>query len=70
MFPQLLRLKVEAYSTLNEGDEDKNAEAKLVERMAATGLPPPSDSLLAPAALYLTAIMEYVHLFCRITSNH
>ncbi|KAJ4479119.1 hypothetical protein J3R30DRAFT_3474226 [Lentinula aciculospora] len=54
---ELLRLKCEAYSTLNESDGDKSAESKLQERMAGTGQPP-KPSLVAPAALYLTAILE------------
>ncbi|KAJ3879534.1 hypothetical protein F5051DRAFT_370814 [Lentinula edodes] len=54
---ELLRLKCEAYSTLNESDGDKSAEARLQERLVGTG-PPPKPSLIAPAALYLTAILE------------
>ncbi|KIK67609.1 hypothetical protein GYMLUDRAFT_785545 [Collybiopsis luxurians FD-317 M1] len=54
---ELLRLKCEAYSTLNESDGDKSAESRLHERFAATGQPP-RPSLVAPAALYLTAILE------------
>ncbi|KAJ4471649.1 hypothetical protein C8R41DRAFT_776669 [Lentinula lateritia] len=56
---ELLRLKCEAYSTLNESDGDKSAEARLQERLVGTG-PPPKPSLIAPAALYLTAILEHV----------
>ncbi|KAL0070102.1 hypothetical protein AAF712_002589 [Marasmius tenuissimus] len=55
---ELLRLKCEAYSTLNESDEDLTAESKLHERMAVSGHQPPKPSLVAPAALYLTAILE------------
>ncbi|KAJ3775691.1 hypothetical protein FB446DRAFT_824789 [Lentinula raphanica] len=54
---ELLRLKCEAYSTLNESDGDKSAETRLLDRMAGSG-PPPKPSLVAPAALYLTAILE------------
>ncbi|KAJ3985758.1 hypothetical protein F5890DRAFT_1508207 [Lentinula detonsa] len=54
---ELLRLKCEAYSTLNESDGDKSAESKLQDRLAGTGQPP-KPSLVAPAALYLTAILE------------
>ncbi|KAK7470255.1 hypothetical protein VKT23_001689 [Stygiomarasmius scandens] len=54
---ELLRLKCEAYSTLNESDENQAAESRLAERMSTAG-PPPKSSLVAPAALYLTAILE------------
>ncbi|KAF7332567.1 hypothetical protein MKEN_00139400 [Mycena kentingensis (nom. inval.)] len=56
---ELLRLKCEAYCTLNESDEDSAAVAKLQERMAALGgTTPPPPALVAPASLYLTAILE------------
>ncbi|KAF9266267.1 hypothetical protein L218DRAFT_922830 [Marasmius fiardii PR-910] len=56
---ELLRLKCEAYSTLNESDEDPVAESRLLERMAGvSNQQPPKPSLVAPAALYLTAILE------------
>lgn len=58
---QLLRLKCEAYSTLNDADEDIIAESRLSTRMREAGhLVPPSASLVAPAALYLTAVLEHV----------
>ncbi|KAH7926774.1 hypothetical protein BV22DRAFT_1111470 [Leucogyrophana mollusca] len=57
---ELLRLKCEAYSTLSDTDENSDAEARLYERMNADGFPPPKQLLLAPAALYLTAILESV----------
>ena len=58
---KLLRLKCEAYSTLNEADEDPEAEVRLQNRMGqAGGLSPPKASLVAPASLYLTAILECV----------
>ncbi|KAF8915243.1 hypothetical protein CPB85DRAFT_1433156 [Mucidula mucida] len=55
---ELLRLKCQAYSTLNESDDDPVAESLLEERMADTHLHPPSPALVAPASLYLTAILE------------
>jgi len=56
---QLLRLKCEAYSTLNETDEDPEAESRLQNRMSqGGGLSPPKPTLVAPASLYLTAILE------------
>ncbi|KAF9464821.1 hypothetical protein BDZ94DRAFT_1320696 [Collybia nuda] len=55
---ELLRLKCEAYSTLNEGDEDAGAEGRIYERLGAAGGTPPKAALMAPAALYLTAILE------------
>jgi hypothetical protein len=58
-FLQLLRLKCEAYSTMNDTDEDAEVERRLDERMVrAGGTTPPHVSLVAPAALYLTAILE------------
>lgn len=56
---QLLRLKCVAYSTLNDTDEDGQAERKLAERMGNGDLGC-SPALVAPAALYLTAILECV----------
>ncbi|KAJ7098695.1 hypothetical protein B0H15DRAFT_901252 [Mycena belliarum] len=56
---ELLRLKCEAYSTLNESDEDSTAVARLQEKMTQLGgTTPPMTGLVAPAALYLTAILE------------
>lgn len=57
---QLLRLKCQAYSTLSDSDEDAQAEARLTERMSQgdSGASPPQATLVAPAALYLTAILE------------
>lgn len=55
---QLLRLKCEAYSTLSDTDENSDAENRLFQRMSAEGISPPKQTLLAPASLYLTAIIE------------
>ncbi|KAJ7771084.1 hypothetical protein DFH07DRAFT_241274 [Mycena maculata] len=56
---ELLRLKCEAYSTLNESDEDSAAVGLLQERMTQLGgTIPPTPALVAPASLYLTAILE------------
>ncbi|KAG5648795.1 hypothetical protein DXG03_000144 [Asterophora parasitica] len=55
---ELMRLKCEAYSTLNESDEDHGAEGGINDRMIAAGGAPPKATLMAPAALYLTAILE------------
>lgn len=63
---QLLRLKCEAYSTLNESDEDPSVEDRIQERFIQALVVPPSATLLAPAALYLTAILEYVFSVCSI----
>ncbi|KAH8830179.1 hypothetical protein DL96DRAFT_1813267 [Flagelloscypha sp. PMI_526] len=58
---ELLRLKCEAYSTLNESDEDPEAESRLQNRMITQGaVTSPRQSLVAPAALYLTAILESI----------
>lgn len=57
---QLVRLKCQAYSTLSDSDEDPQAEARLAERLgkALPGVSSPKPTLVAPAALYLTAILE------------
>ncbi len=55
---QLLRLKCEAYSTLNEQDEDPNSENRVNEMFEKVYSHPPKSILLDPAALYLTAILE------------
>jgi hypothetical protein len=56
-FFKLMRLKCEAYATLNDQDEDLDAEKHLYGRMGGT---PPSTALVAPAALYLTAVLECI----------
>ncbi|KZT06511.1 uncharacterized protein LAESUDRAFT_714246 [Laetiporus sulphureus 93-53] len=65
---ELLRLKCEAYSTMNDTDEDTEAERRLNERMG--GALPLSVAELAPAALYLTAILEYIceHILSNVSS--
>lgn len=55
---QLLRNKCEAYSTLNEADEDPAVEANIHDRFSRLGVPAPKQALVAPASLYLTAILE------------
>lgn len=57
---ELLRLKCEAYSTLSDADENPDAEVRLIERMTAEGTSVPKEALLAPASLYLTAIIESI----------
>ncbi|EKM59939.1 uncharacterized protein PHACADRAFT_181874 [Phanerochaete carnosa HHB-10118-sp] len=58
---ELLRLKCEAYTTMNDLDEDEDAERKLSEKMLEAGNPhPPGVRLVSPAALYLTAILEHI----------
>ncbi|KAG1752482.1 uncharacterized protein EDB91DRAFT_519340 [Suillus paluster] len=57
---ELLRLKCEAYSTLSDTDENSDAENRLKEHMHADGVPPPKQEVLAPASLYLTAIIESI----------
>lgn len=56
---QLLRMKCEAYSSLGDQEEDTQAEGVLHARMVQTaGETTPKLSAIAPAALYLTAILE------------
>ncbi|KAF7789453.1 hypothetical protein EIP86_000398 [Pleurotus ostreatoroseus] len=58
---ELLRLKCEGYTTMNDGDEDADAIKRVNDKMSiATGLPVPHTSVMAPASLYLTAILEHV----------
>ncbi|GJE87477.1 hypothetical protein PsYK624_035600 [Phanerochaete sordida] len=58
---ELLRLKCEAYTTMNDLDEDDEGEKKLRVRMLEAGsTAPPDEHLVAPAALYLTAILEHI----------
>lgn len=65
---QLLRLKCQAYSTLGDSDEDPQAEARLIDRLgkSVNDATPPKATLVAPAALYLTAILEYVTFFASV----
>ncbi|KAH9927304.1 uncharacterized protein B0H18DRAFT_1104153 [Fomitopsis serialis] len=67
---ELLRLKCEAYSTMNDSDEDGEAERRLSERMKDSSVSPPQTSEVAPAALYLTAILESIceHILGKISS--
>ncbi|KAH7103061.1 hypothetical protein BKA62DRAFT_698490 [Auriculariales sp. MPI-PUGE-AT-0066] len=58
---ELLRMKCEAYSTLSDFDGDAEVEAQLQQRIATAGGPAaPRVQAIAPAALYLTAILEHV----------
>lgn len=46
---------------MNDADEDADVERELNARMRSiSGLLPPRSTFVAPAALYLTAILEYV----------
>jgi len=45
---------------LSDTDENSDAEIRLKERMNADGVPPPKQDVLAPASLYLTAIIESI----------
>ena len=53
-------MKCEAYSTLNEEDEDPNLEGRVSEKLGKPHPHPPKVGLVDPAALYLTAILELV----------
>jgi len=57
---KLLRLKCSAYSTLNEEDEDPADETRVNEIFTKAHSHSPTNELLDPAALYLTAIIELV----------
>ena len=61
---QLLRLKCEAYSTFNDTDDDTDAEKRWLSKVtSANGFAPHNVQYIAPAALYLTAILECVFTF-------
>lgn len=58
---ELLRMKCEAYSTLSDYDGDAEVEAQLQARITTVAGPhAPRPQAIAPAALYLTAILEHV----------
>ncbi|KAG8745549.1 hypothetical protein FRC10_007727 [Ceratobasidium sp. 414] len=57
---ELLRQKCEAYCTLGDLEEDVAVETTLQEKMVNAGLGAPTVEQIAPAALYLTAILEHV----------
>lgn len=57
---ELLRHKCEAYSTLGELDEDADVESRLQTRMLQASSNPPNATAVAPAALYLTAVLEHI----------
>ncbi|KAJ2917492.1 hypothetical protein MD484_g2951, partial [Candolleomyces efflorescens] len=57
---ELLRNKCEAYSTLNEAEEDPSVEGRINERFGRLGASAPKAALVAPASLYLTAILEAI----------
>lgn len=58
---QLLRLKCEAYSTFNDSDENTDTERRWQSKVVGSGVPPHNMQFIAPAALYLTAIIECVY---------
>lgn len=60
---QLLRLKCEGYTTMNDTDEDPDALKRVNDRNGVAGSPSPNANPLAPASLYLTAIIECVDPF-------
>jgi hypothetical protein len=52
-------MKCEAYSSLGDQEDDNQTEAHLHARMVqAAGEDTPKIATIAPAALYLTAILE------------
>ncbi|QRW01744.1 hypothetical protein RhiLY_00741 [Ceratobasidium sp. AG-Ba] len=57
---ELLRQKCEAYCTLGDIEEDSSAESALTGKMLNAGPGAPTAEQVAPAALYLTAILEHV----------
>jgi hypothetical protein len=72
-YGQLMRLKCEAYSTLNDSDEDTDAEDRWQAKVtSASGFSPHNVPYISAAALYLTAIIEYAHFpsSCRSAAHH
>ena len=58
---QLLRLKCESYSTFNDSDDDTDGEKRWQNKVTSTsGFAAHNVQYIAPAALYSTAILEYV----------
>lgn len=54
-------MKCEAFTTLNDNDENAETERLLAAKLGNDGKnQPPRPALVAPASLYLTAILEYV----------
>ncbi len=53
-----MRLKCEVYSTLGDVEEDIDAENALQSTMMSASQGPPRPSAVAPAALYITAMLE------------
>ncbi|KAF8759838.1 hypothetical protein RHS01_01949 [Rhizoctonia solani] len=57
---ELLRQKCEAYCTLGDLEENVVVESALQEKMLGGGPCAPKVEQIAPAALYLTAILEHI----------
>ncbi|KDQ21114.1 hypothetical protein BOTBODRAFT_169766 [Botryobasidium botryosum FD-172 SS1] len=57
---ELLRQKCEAYSTLGDVQEDPELEARLQERIFQHGPTALNITLVSPAALYMTAVLEHI----------
>ncbi|KAH9006865.1 hypothetical protein EDB86DRAFT_3069565 [Lactarius hatsudake] len=53
-------LMIEPIRTLNDSDEDAQVENKIQERLQSQGVEPPKSIVVAPASLYLTAILECI----------
>ena len=53
-----MRFECEAYSTLNDLEEGARAETSIREGLRSRIRNPPNPVIVAPAALYLTAILE------------
>ena len=54
---------------MNDSDEDGEALRRLSERMKESNVAPPDASEVAPAALYLTAILECVSRLLALRSS-
>lgn len=55
-----MRSKCEVYSTLGDVEEDIDEEDRLQNQMMTASTGPPRASAVAPAALYITAMLECV----------
>lgn len=53
-----MRVKCEVYSTLGDVEEDIEEESRLQNQMLSASSDPPRASAVAPAALYITAMLE------------
>ncbi|KAG8965475.1 hypothetical protein FRC03_000472 [Tulasnella sp. 419] len=67
---ELMRQKCEVYSTLGDVEEDFDEETRLQNQLLASGPSAPRPEAVAPAALYITAILDHHQPHCAWFSRH